>query len=91
PAPPSMRYVGSFNAQQSWIAKVATVVTAPFLLVATRVIGLSVNAMPAKDWAVPINAPVLPEPVVPKARRYGVDHDFDEGKDPARDALARSG
>lgn len=91
PAPPSMRYVGSFNAQQSWIAKVATVVTAPFLLVATRVMGLSVNAMPAKDWAVPINAPVLPEPVVPKARRYGADHDFDEGKDPARDALARSG
>lgn len=91
PRPPSMRYVGSFNEQQGWVAKVATVASAPFLLIATRLMNLSVNAMPEKDWAVPINAPVLPEPIAPRARRYGADQDFDEGKDPARDALARAG
>ena len=91
PKPPVMRYVASFNEQQGWVAKVATVASAPFAFIATRLMNLSVSAMPEKDWAVPINAPVLPEPIAPRARRYGADQDFDEGKDPARDALARAG
>ena len=72
-----------------------TVTFAPALgtiTAATSVMGLfRVNAEPDKDWEIPIDAPALPEPFVPLARRYGVDSDtFDEGYDPEGSARDRN-
>lgn len=89
PPAPAMRYVLSLNESQGAVSQIFTVATAPIVWLVTRLFTLRINDDPDKEWAVPINAPVLPQPVQAQARRYGYTGHFDEGKDPARDALAR--
>jgi Protein of unknown function (DUF3274) len=53
----------------------------------------SINGIPENDWAVPVNAPAVPEPIVPKAKglRAGETYDdlaFDQGKEAERQQLA---
>jgi pimeloyl-ACP methyl ester carboxylesterase len=73
-----------------WLAKLGTVVTAP-LLSAVDLLGMPVNAEPPAPkkggWAIPIDAPALPEAITPKSQRYGQSSDqFDEAIDPAGNA-----
>lgn len=83
-----MKFRLSFNESQGFFSKIFTLAFAPFVYIVTHAIALRINDEPAKSWAVPITAPVLPEPVRPMALRYGFEGVFDEGQDPARDALA---
>ncbi len=60
---------------------------------AQRWVGFSINANPGKDWAVPVNAPAVPEPVIPTAKgmHAGEANDnlpFDQGKEAERQQLA---
>lgn len=95
PDPPTMKFVLSLNEDQGFFSKIITILTAPVFIVATRVGSafglLSLNNTPPKSWAVPITAPVLPEPVTPYAVHYErgekVEGDFDQGKDPSKAAL----
>lgn len=86
-----MKFRLSFNDSQGFFSKIFTLAASPLVYIVTHAITLRINDEPAKSWAVPITAPVLPEPVRPASLRYGVESGFDEGKDPARDALATAG
>jgi pimeloyl-ACP methyl ester carboxylesterase len=88
PPAPRMKFRLSFNDSQGFFSKIFTLAASPLVYIVTHAITLRINDEPAKSWAVPITAPVLPEPVRPASLRYGVVSGFDEGKDPARDALA---
>jgi hypothetical protein len=83
-----MRFSLSLNPSQSVISKIVTVLTAPIFIVATRLFTLRINDDPKKDWAVPITAPVLREPVTPRSLRFGREAQFDQDKDLAKDSLA---
>lgn len=88
PKPPMMRYVLSLNPSQGVLSRIVTIATSVFIWPVTHLLNISINDDPDKRWEVPINAPVLPEPVAPKAKRYGqILTGFDEGKDPVIDAL----
>ncbi|MBS0372932.1 MAG: DUF3274 domain-containing protein [Proteobacteria bacterium] len=70
------------DANTSLLGKTMTVATC-WLLSAVDLFKLPVNATPEENWVIPINAPPLPEPFTPKARRFGqVSEQFDEGYDP---------
>ncbi len=70
------------DANTSLLGKTMTVATC-WLLSAVDLFKLPVNANPKENWVIPINAPPLPEPFTPKARRFGqVSDQFDEGYDP---------
>lgn len=88
PEPPMMRYVLNVNPSQGFISRIVTVVTSVFIWPVTRLFNIPINSDPDKTWEVPINAPVLPEPVTPKSKRYGqVSTRFDERKDPVINTL----
>lgn len=104
PPAPLARYRLSYNEKQSFVSKVITTVTAPLLIVATRLVNVRINDDPKKGWTVSINAPELPDPLVPMSRRTANpsvddaadykgrrDNDFDEGKDPARGYVNKDG
>ena len=86
-----MRYTLSLNADQGVVSKIVTVLSAPIFIIATSLFRPRINADPNKDWAVPITAPVLKVPVTARSMRYGKEGEFDQGTDPARDALADPG
>ncbi|MDI1261560.1 hypothetical protein [Aquabacterium sp.] len=88
PAAPRMKYILTGNDRQGFISKILDVLTSSVVYIVTHTFTVRINDEPAKNWSVPINAPVLPEPVTPRSRRYGMDGDFDEAKDPAKDGLA---
>lgn len=90
PLPPAMHYSLSLNDRQSFISRIIAIGTAPIVYIVTHLFNLRINDDPPKTWAVPIDAPALPEPVTPRSRRYGETGDFDEGADPAADALAKA-
>jgi hypothetical protein len=70
------------DANTSLLGKAMTVATC-WLLSAMDLFKTPVNASPEEDWVIPINAPPLPEPFTPQARRFGqVSEQFDEGYDP---------
>lgn len=89
PPPPAMRFKLTLNPDQGFVSKIMTLVTSPFIYIATHLGTLPINDDPPKGWAVPITAPVLPQPVTPRSLRYSQDGAFDEGKDPSKDALAK--
>ena len=88
PPAPAMRFSLSLNESQGALSSVVTVLTAPLLWIVTRLYPFRINDDPKRDWVVPITAPALPRPHTPQASRYGRSTDFDQGDDPARDALA---
>lgn len=90
PPGPAMRYTLSLNERQGFVSRIVTVLTSVFVYLFTRVVTLRINDDPPKDWAVPIDAPVLPLPHTPRAQRYGTDTAFDQDKDAAADALAKA-
>lgn len=84
--------------------RVITTVAGPLLIVATRLVNVRINDDPKKGWTVSINAPELPDPLVPMSRRTANpsvddaadykgrrDNDFDEGKDPTRGYVNKDG
>ncbi len=91
PPAPRMQFSLSRHEDQGAMASIATVASAPLLWLVTRLFSFRINDDPKKDWAVPINAPVLRNPHTPRSTRYGRTMDFDQGFDPAIDALAKRG
>lgn len=91
PPAPAMRFSLATNPSQGFFSQILTLVSAPIIYIVTRLFTLPINDDPSKEWAVPITAPVLSQPVVPQSRRYGQLGPFDEGKDPSKDALAAPG
>lgn len=70
------------DANKNWIAKAATIATAPIFYLVTAVIDIRINALPDDNWETPLDAPKLPEPFEPKSKRFGKIGDiFDEGTD----------
>jgi hypothetical protein len=61
---------------------VLTIGLAPVLIVATKLAGVRINALPPNDWKIPVDAPELDSPFTPRALRFGQSTDaFDEGFD----------
>lgn len=59
--------------------QVVTVMMAPFMIVAMKLAGTRINALPDKAWRIPLEARDLPEPFPPQSRRFGKSSDkFDE-------------
>ncbi|KQV49878.1 DUF3274 domain-containing protein [Massilia sp. Root335] len=84
PESPRAKYAikKGLDANKNWIAKVATVVTAPIFYLVTGIIDIRINALPDNSWETPLNAPPLPAPFEPKSKRFGKIGDvFDEGTD----------
>nr|WP_244940181.1 DUF3274 domain-containing protein [Herbaspirillum seropedicae] len=94
PPSPSARYSirQGLTSNQGIIGKIATALSTPFLA-PVALLKASVNADAPKHWSIPVNAPALPNPFLPRAYRYGQQMDgFDEGLDPsgnARDVAKR--
>lgn len=73
PASPEVEYrVGrGLDASRSALAKVLTVLVTPVAILGLKLSGLRVNALPDKQWTIPIDAPNLPRNFQPLARRFG--------------------
>lgn len=91
PRPPMMRFALSLNESQGAVSRILSVTTAPIIWLITRLFNIPINDDPPKDWIVPINAPLLREPISPASMRYGQTGAFDQEYDPAADALAKAG
>jgi pimeloyl-ACP methyl ester carboxylesterase len=84
PESPRAKYAiqKGLDANKNWLAKVATVATAPVFYLVTALIDIRINALPDNNWETPLEAPKLPEPFEPKSKRFGKIGDvFDEGTD----------
>jgi len=84
PESPRAKYAikKGLDANKNWLAKVATVATAPVFYLVTAIIDIRINALPDDNWETPLEAPKLPEPFEPKSKRFGKIGDvFDEGTD----------
>ena len=65
-----------------FVGSVLTIFSAPFMIVATALAGTRINALPDKDWVIKVEAPKLPRPFTPEARRFGaVEKKFDQAYD----------
>ncbi|WP_082551807.1 hypothetical protein [Massilia sp. Root351] len=74
------------KAEAGSIGKVFTIFGAPVMYIITRVLGTRVNALPDKNWWIPLDAPNLPKPFAPQSVRLGqVSEQFDEGRDSPSD------
>ena len=70
------------DTNRSYVGKVLTVVTAPFVILFLKLKTTPINELPPDDWKTPLHAPALPEPFAPKAKRFGKTSDrFDQGSD----------
>jgi len=91
PPSPTARYSirQGLQSNQGIIGKILTALSTPFLA-PLALLKIPVHADAPKHWSVPIHAPALPNPFLPRAYRYGqITDQFDEGLDPsgnARDA-----
>ena len=79
------------KANQHFLAKIFTLVTEPFaepfFMVALNVGRVTINALPPKEWKIPLQAPALPEVFTPQSVRLGhASEAFDEGYDAPADA-----
>lgn len=61
----------------NFLAKIFTIGMAPFMIFACAVSGMRINALPHKDWQIPIDAPKLDE-FLPQGRRFGKNGQFDQ-------------
>ncbi|KAB8045060.1 T6SS effector phospholipase Tle3 domain-containing protein [Janthinobacterium aquaticum] len=91
-SPPSKIAVYSIEkglrASRSIGSKILTFLLAPIAIIATSLARTRINALPPEHWKLPMNAPALPEPFLPEAKRYGeVSLAFDEGFDMPAEAL----
>ncbi|MBA5688716.1 T6SS effector phospholipase Tle3 domain-containing protein [Rugamonas apoptosis] len=61
------------------LATVLTVAMSPFAVIACKLSGMRVNALPDEKWVIRLEAPNLPEPFEPQAMRFGQpDQQFDQ-------------
>lgn len=61
---------------------VMSILTAPIAILALNLAQVRINALPDNDWAIPIDAPALPQPFAPQALHFGVAcEQFDQGYD----------
>lgn len=66
----------------SVIGTIAAVLTWPIFKLALGVVRKRINELPPDDWVLPLEAPPLPEPFMPEAKRFGVSSLlFDQGYD----------
>ncbi|MES2074712.1 MAG: hypothetical protein V4462_03755 [Pseudomonadota bacterium] len=69
------------NRGKFW-GSVLSIASAPFLIVAAKLVQTRINALPDKKWAIKVDAPELPDPFMPQALRFGVvDEKFDQSYD----------
>lgn len=67
------------KSQDGVVGKIMTVFAAPVMIVATTLAGVRINAVPDKDWKIPLDAPKLPS-FKPAAMRFGKPgKTFDQG------------
>ena len=70
------------DANTTVFGQILTIATWPIFKLATRLVPTPINALPDKNWAIPLDAPDLPTTFTPEAKRLGlVSKDFDEGCD----------
>lgn len=61
---------------------ILSILFSPIAIVALKMASTRINAIPDKNWAIPIDAPQLPEPFKPQALRFGVSSEqFDQAYD----------
>jgi pimeloyl-ACP methyl ester carboxylesterase len=62
--------------------QVLTFAFSPIMIVTMKIAGVRINALPPKDWKLPLAAPDLPEAFDPEALRFGKSSkEFDQGSD----------
>ncbi|MEO6921910.1 MAG: hypothetical protein ABI171_23225 [Collimonas sp.] len=77
PHSPDAQYSVSkgIEANESTVGKIMTVTFAPLMIVVTKLMGMSINGFPPKDWTIPLEAPPLAEDAKsafkPEAKRFG--------------------
>ncbi|MEO6920635.1 MAG: hypothetical protein ABI171_16770, partial [Collimonas sp.] len=82
PESPAAEYtIGKgIKANTTYFGKVMTVVTWPIMKVAIGLANTRINALPPKEWSIPLDAPNLPETFKSKAKRFGDESEkFDQG------------
>jgi len=97
PTSPPAKYnlVKNLRGNTHWYGKVGTIVASPVLYIVTMTTSalgmMRTNGDPPSGWNVLCDAPGLPEPFTPQAKRYGAVHrvqdgsaesDFNEDNDP---------
>ncbi|SFM82325.1 T6SS effector phospholipase Tle3 domain-containing protein [Rugamonas rubra] len=81
PESPTAEYslVKGLKANQSFVGRVLSVLSAPFMIVATKLAGMHINALPDEKWEIQLTAPDLPKPFMPQALRFGaVEKKFEQ-------------
>ena len=69
------------NRGKFW-GSVLSILSAPFMIVATTLVQTRINALPDKKWAIKLTAPDLPDPFMPQAWRFGAaEENFDQRYD----------
>ncbi|PHV05985.1 hypothetical protein CSQ96_18135 [Janthinobacterium sp. BJB412] len=84
PESPKAKYslAKGLAANQNFFGRVLSVLSAPFMIVATKLAGLHINALPDKEWRIQLTAPDLPNPFMPQARRFDApDKKFEQSYD----------
>lgn len=72
------------------IKKLLTFAFAPVMVISMKAAGVRVNALPPREWKLPLNAPDLPEAFEPESLRYGkASKEFDQGSDAPAEARNR--
>lgn len=85
-SPPSLAAKYSLSrgaaSNSSFLGKVLTCMFAPIMIIATKLANISINALPDKHWAIPLDAPDLEYPFKPEAMRFkNTSAKFDQGHD----------
>ncbi len=81
PRSPTITYTLGSHTNNSFFGEVITYLTAPLMIVLTKVSGSPVNAVPPKGWKIPLTAPTLPQAFKPQGpQRGGRSTPFDQGR-----------
>ena len=69
------------------LGEIMTVLTWPLFVAAMKVLGPRINALPPTPWVVQLEAPAVPTPFEPEAKRFGLSSPvFDQRYDAAGDS-----
>jgi len=67
---------------RSLVSALMTIVSWPIIKLGLSVHKLPINEFPPKVWKIPLTAPNLPLPFMPRSKRFGISSDhFDQGYD----------
>ena len=84
PPSPAVRYSLSkgLEANRNPVGFILTLIFAPIAMPIFALTDVRINALPPKEWVLPLGAPKLPKPFLQQASRFGSSTtDFDEGND----------